>query len=582
MCPTARHDRLHRLLGGLLAAALAGACSQEPPQLLTLRDHELAANDTLSFDVAATDADTDKLTFSFRPEVKGAELVQIEGKLAKFTWSPNPAQAGVTTLTFAVTDGVSQDTETINVKVTSDGVPELVSPDRYVFDPSTTEVRFTLAWKAAEASELDFSFDPDPTAWGAELDVQSKEVGFAWTPTAEQKRTTQHLFSMRATDPEGHTASRTITIVFRAAGGGANCDPSLALPVVTAEAIADQAGDQAYPVSATVTDADSPIQAAVVFYTDVEAPVESDWQQAPLAEDAGTPGRYTGSIPNVRPAAGTTKTVRYQVCALDDDDPNGDACDGWACSTLATFAATAAAAAGGMCDSCATAACGSGFNCRTIRRITGQNTKQCLPTSCTTTSTDPGCTCGELVINEVLADVPLACPDGMVTCDAPAKLSVDVNGDGARKKDEGDEEFVEIVNVSATKKLDLRDVGIYVDLQLKFRFPAFELLPGWAVVVFGGGDAANYPARANVVPFSSTGSGQKTLSLLNSRGTVVIGTPVRKLDTVTWSSQASERSIVRQPEARADSPMVDHKTATGTRGPYSPGTRTDGSPFTSP
>jgi hypothetical protein len=579
MRPSARHAPF---LAGLLAVALGAACSQEPPQLLTLRDHEVAANETLSFDVAATDPDTDKLAFSFRPEVKGAELAQIEGKLAKFTWTPNPAQAGVTTLTFAVTDGASQDTETINVKVTSDGTPELVSPDRYVFDPSTAEVRFTLAWKAAEASALEFSFDPDPTAWGAQLDVQSKEVGFTWAPTAEQKRTTQHLFSMRATDPEGHTASRTITIVFRAAGGGASCDPSLALPEVTADAIPDQAGDQPYPVSATVSDGDSAIQAVVAFFTDVAAPAESDWQQVRLAEDAGTPGRYAGSLPNVRPAAGTTKTVRYQVCALDDDDPEGEACDGWNCSALATFVASPAAAAGGLCDSCASAACGAGFNCRTIRRVTGQNTKQCLPTSCTSTSTDPGCTCGELVINEVLADVPLACPDGLTTCDAPAKLSVDVNGDGARKKDEGDEEFVEIVNVSATRKLDLRDVGIYVDLQLKFRFPAFELMPGWAVVVYGGGTVSAFPPRANVVQFSSTEAGQKSLSLLNSRGTVVIGTPVRKLDTVTWSTQAAERSIVRQPEGRADVPMVDHKSVPGARGAYSPGTRTDGAPFTPP
>ena len=34
-------------VAGLLAVVLAVGCSQEPPMLLTLRDHELAANETL-------------------------------------------------------------------------------------------------------------------------------------------------------------------------------------------------------------------------------------------------------------------------------------------------------------------------------------------------------------------------------------------------------------------------------------------------------------------------------------------------------------------------------------------------------
>jgi hypothetical protein len=429
----------------MLAAAGLAACAQQPPVLLTLQDQTVAANQTLSFDVAATDPDTDQLSFAFSPAAKGAELTQIEGKLAKFSWTPNPAQAGLTTLTFEVTDGDGTDTETINVRVTSEGEPELLSPDLYAFDPAvTTEVRFSLQWKAMGGGGLVFDFDPNPTSWGAKLAVRSNEIDFTWKPTAEQKRTNQHLFAIRAVDTEGHSATRTISIVF---------------------------------------------------------------EGAPTA---------------------------------------------------------------GLCDPCTTGVdCDNGLSCQTFKRTVGATTKHCMSATCTATTSNPKCTCGELVINEVLADPPSSCADGTTTCSA--KVTVDVNGDGVRESSETKEEFVEIVNVSA-RKISLKEIVLQVDGAPKYTFASGELTAGASVVVFGGG-----PESATKRQYAAKG-----LSLVNSQGSVSLVVADRTLDSVTWSKAASEQSFVRQPEGEPGAPLSGHKSAAGSKGAYSPWTRADGKPFLAP
>ncbi len=599
---------LVRLAPLALVAALWG-CSQMPPQLLTLRDHELTANTTLEFDVAATDPDSSQLTFAVSPQPRGAQLVQIEGKLARFSWTPNPAQVGLTTLTFEVDDGTSTDTETINIKVTSDAGPELVSPDRYVVDPAETQVKFVLEWQNLQTSSaIDFAFDPDPVTWGASLGVEARRISFSWTPTDKQKEQAEHSFVVTATDALNRSASRTISIVFH--GGQANCPTEYSTPTVTVNGLTNQSGGGDYAIVAQATDAETPIARVLVSWTTVAEPTEDDWQSAPLTYDSGETWR--GVIPNLRLGPGESAQVTYKACALDDDDPTGEACDGWACSETHAFTATAGL---GLCDpctygvdqctsglclttqrgesfcgsDCSSTACPAGFACSAIS-VGGSTSRQCIPEACVSNPFDATCSCsggrpvapsaGDLVINEVLYDAPSACPDGMATCDSAAKLAVDVNGDGTRKRAEDDEEFIELVNATTRKNLDLQGVTLSNTKGVRFTFPAFVLPPGRAVVVFGGGDATRFGNIGGAFKFSSYGTCAQYLSLVNSGDSVTASLGAVQLDKVQWTGSVTNQAVVRQKEGDPSAALSSHSTAPGASGnKYSPGTHTCGTPF---
>lgn len=601
-----RRRAVLRLAAGAALSALA--CSSTPPQLLTLRDLEVGVNETVSFDVAATDADSSQLVFSFKPVVKGAQLQQIEGKLARFTWTPNPAQAGVTTFTFIADDGSAQDTETINIKVSSGDTPELVSPDRYVVDPKqTSTVKFVLEFRDAESTALTFAFDPDPTTWGAQVQTEGKKIFFSWEPTPEQQRVAQHSFTVGASDEEGHTGEKTITVIFR--GAHSDCAANLALPDVAVDEMPNQAGDRPYAVGGTISDRDTAIQFALVYWTTVAEPTDNDWQNARLDEGAGN--RWTGTIPNLQLGPGESSQVSFMLCAADDDDPTGDTCDGWKCSETHVFTASAGL---GLCDPCDTgqcargiclrnarnetfcgsdcagAACPTGFYCADVPTSSGATSKQCIPEGCRGGASDQGCSCaagrpsapqaGDLVINEVLYDPPSTCPDGQTTCDASAKLAVDVNGDGVRKRDESDEEFVELLNVSTTKYLQLAGVTIADGKQVRFTFPTLVVPPGRAAVVFGGGDPAKFGSIGGAFKFSAAGTGAGSLSLDNGGDAVTVALGATQLDKVTWSGSVANQAIVRQQEGKPAAAMVAHASAPNASGvKYSPGTHTCGTPF---
>jgi hypothetical protein len=598
-----------------LAFALAlAACSSAPPQLLTLRDQTVAVNTTLAFDVAALDPDTDKVTLRFEPAVKGAQLQQIEGKLAKFTWTPNPSQVGVTTFTFFADDGGSQDTETLNVKVVSDSAPCLVSPDRYVVDPSaSTTVKFVLEYTDAESTTLAFTFDPAPEDWGAQVLTEGRKVYFTWEPSAEQKLVAQHSFIVTATDDDGHAVDRTITIVFRGAHNDA-CPVNLSEPQVTLTDVPNQLGTGAYPISATISDRDSAIQYAIVSWSTVPEPQDGDWSNDQLGGDSE--GVYTGSIPNLNLGPGESRQVTFHVCAADDDDPAGDRCDGWGCSENKTFTASAAL---GLCDPCQAGQCGTGvclhnarsetfcgadcgagdtcptagFYCATINITGGGTRKQCIPEGCRISASDPTCSCaagrpvvpaaGDLIINEVLYDPPDACPDGQTTCDRTARLALDINGDGVRKKDESEEEFVELLNVSPTKYLQLSGLVVADADKPRFTFPTLVLPPGRAAIVFGGGDVTKFGSLGGAFKFSSAGTtntAAKLLQLNNAGDTVTLTVGGVEIDRVTWTGSISNQSVVRAREGDRAAALVAHSNAANASGlRYSPGTHTCGTPF---
>ncbi len=187
-----------------------------------------------------------------------------------------------------------------------------------------------------------------------------------------------------------------------------------------------------------------------------------------------------------------------------------------------------------------------------------------------------------LVINELLADVP---PDDAATPDVEG----DANRDGVRSS--GDDEFVELVNASA-QSLDISGVQLADASSARFTFPANTLLAsGQAALVFGGGappvDAIEF---GGALVFKAS-----ALSLNDAGDTVNLRLPPGGSEVLIAQQSygmggappaAQDQSLTRFPDAATNSTggdFIPHTTATNADArTYSPGARTDGTPFGSP
>lgn len=174
----------------------------------------------------------------------------------------------------------------------------------------------------------------------------------------------------------------------------------------------------------------------------------------------------------------------------------------------------------------------------------------------------------DVVINEFLA-APSATGAG------------DANGDGVGNAT--DDEFVELINTTGAA-LDISGYTISDFIQVRHIFANGTIVPaGEAVVVFGGGiptgQFGNAAANANVFVASTGG-----LSLNNSGGetiTVKNGAAVT-VDSVTYSSSISNESSNRNLDITGAT-FVRHTLVTGAAGrTFSPGTKVDGTRFTTP
>jgi hypothetical protein len=166
----------------------------------------------------------------------------------------------------------------------------------------------------------------------------------------------------------------------------------------------------------------------------------------------------------------------------------------------------------------------------------------------------------------------------------PSLVDGDANCDGTI--DSGDDEFVELVNLTGSR-LDLTGWTVYDATSLRHTIPAGTALdPGGVLLVFGGGApafpgvgtagwCAALPAGVQIQS-ASTGllgfsNGGDTATLLDGAGQVV--------DAWTFGAEGSaDTSLVRDPEP-SGATFVQHGTAAGANRAVSPGTRRDGTPL---
>src|SRR6185295_16263587 len=150
----------------------------------------------------------------------------------------------------------------------------------------------------------------------------------------------------------------------------------------------------------------------------------------------------------------------------------------------------------------------------------------------------------------------------------------DANGDGTINS--GDDEFVELVNNTGAS-VDISGFKLSDGLNVRHTFPASTIIPnGCGVVVFGGGTPTGVFGNVTV-QIASTG----TLSLNNTGDTVTLADAAAvTLATYTYGSEGgNDQSLTRSPDITGADPLVQHLTAAGAVGRFSPGTKVDGSSF---
>jgi hypothetical protein len=171
---------------------------------------------------------------------------------------------------------------------------------------------------------------------------------------------------------------------------------------------------------------------------------------------------------------------------------------------------------------------------------------------------------GAIGINEFLADPP----DG-----APG----DANGDGIR--DSSQDEFIEIINRTAAP-INIGGFSVRDMDAVRFTFPPGVMITaGEAAIIFGGGnprgDFGN--AQVNGLVFTAV------LSLNNSGDSIIIKDGAGSVvESITYGSTEgnANQSINRNPDGEGTG-FAPHSSVAGSGGRlFSPGTRTNGSPFT--
>ncbi len=207
-----------------------------------------------------------------------------------------------------------------------------------------------------------------------------------------------------------------------------------------------------------------------------------------------------------------------------------------------------------------TDACPAGYECRDIAEDYWISSRQCVPMSGSCAIPEPEVPETLVVINELLAD-------------PPSDHSGDANGDGTR--DPVEDEFIELLS-RASEPVDLAGWTLSDNHAVRFVFPAGAvLLPGRALLVFGGGDESlirdfetDTGAMAYIAAALGLNNDGDRIQLLRPDGTLE--------DEVTFGVEGGQdRSLVRETEGDPDAPLILHP------GEYTftPGTKIDGTLF---
>ena len=185
---------------GSRSVSVEATVVNRPPVLAPVEDQQVWEGETLSFELVASDADGDALSYGVESQPGGSTLVE-----RLFQWTPVRGEAGTYEVTFTVNDGNGgTDRETVTITVEKTNQAPVLAPigDQQVEEGATLTVE--LVASDADGDELSFQVEGQPD--GASLAGDT----FTWAPTREQAGTYHVTFKVN--DGQGGTDRETIAI----------------------------------------------------------------------------------------------------------------------------------------------------------------------------------------------------------------------------------------------------------------------------------------------------------------------------------------------------------------------------------
>jgi hypothetical protein len=318
----------------LFTWAFAG-CTNHIPELLFVGNKTVKTGELLEFEVNARDDDGDPLKFAAPDKPEEARFEQIENNTAIFSWTPIVSAAGPSgegkeyQVTFKVTDGIDTSSEIIIISVILGGAgagsPRFLTRLDHTLDLDRTE-QISLNIEVRDADSTNVILRLVDGIPGGEFSTSGpKDATFKWTPT-EAQINEKPVWGIRvgAKDERNPEVFRDITILLK---GGQDCEGTT--PMVEHKALFEQRGSGDYPVQVTVTDLESEISAVALYWSCDTGGGGGPDQKSSMTSTGG--GSWQGSIPNPGLSQGETATIRYRICAWDDDNPSGSKCDLYSC-----------------------------------------------------------------------------------------------------------------------------------------------------------------------------------------------------------------------------------------------------------
>lgn len=320
---------------GLMACG-QGAGAGDPPVLDKLSDKTALVGQQITLVVKALDPDGDEVNFFISGRPERATFVALDdGQTAVFQWTPEIRDADVGgreyPLKFIAKDSTGQwDSVEITVTVYPAWAPTFINPSGYVLNLAVNkELEFMVEVKDDGASRIDIGMDDFPE--GAYLEQQDKKAAyFYWKPTEEQIRDRAYwyvIFTGEGFAKENnqevslYTVEQVVSIVLtNREEGGCQGGP----PVVEVSPLGDIHGGDSYTITARITDSDSYVEAASLFWATGAPDSPTGFKVVPMLSEANS--MFTAQIPAAVEAADGT-WIHYYIEAWDNDDWAGSQCD---------------------------------------------------------------------------------------------------------------------------------------------------------------------------------------------------------------------------------------------------------------
>jgi len=149
------------------------------PTIAAISDKSINEGQTLTFDVNASDAEGDVLTYSATNMPTGA---LFEPALRKFTWKPSSTQAGEYNVTFSVSDGKLNASITVKINVIDANTAPVFTQVTDKTVNTNQLLSFDVAAVDGEGDPISYSATNLPS--GASFDQSLKK--FSWKPGSTQ------------------------------------------------------------------------------------------------------------------------------------------------------------------------------------------------------------------------------------------------------------------------------------------------------------------------------------------------------------------------------------------------------------